>query len=166
VPEDEQSSMRRGSHRGVRGLPGILPFGPRRTLPAAFLLLLTTGCSDTVYVYKMYGGPVRPDAELAVVDLGEAMAVIVGPRKVDRSDYGQLSLLPGTYPMRWGCVYGVSVLVEPGGWAAAEASGEVLLEAGHRYTMHCDRTTGPGYETYQWLTDDTTGAVVTGTRKP
>lgn len=159
--------MRRGSNRGVLGLPGVLPSGPCRALLVTLLLLPTIGCSDTVHVYKMYGGPQRPDAELAIVTLGDSTtAAVVGERKVSRSNYSQLALRPGAYTIRWACLYGVSVMVEPSGWATGEASGEVLLEAGHRYTTHCDRTTGPGYETFQWLKDDTTGTVVAGARKP
>jgi hypothetical protein len=159
--------MRRGSNRGVLGLPGVIPSGPCRTVLAAFLLVLSTGCSDTVYLYKMYGGPVRPEAELAMVTLGDSTTfVVVGERKASRSDYGRLALLPGRYTIRWACLYGVSVLVEPSGWASGEGSGDVLLEAGHGYSTHCDRTTGPGYETFQWLKDDTTGTVVAGVRKP
>ena len=159
--------MHRGSNRGVLGLPGVLPSGPRRALLAAFLLHLATACSDTVYVYKMYGGPVRSDAELAIITLGDSTtAAVVDERKVSRSDYSELALLPGPYTIRWACLYGVSVMVEPSGWASGEGSAEVDLQAGHRYTTHCDRTTGPGYETFQWLKDDTTGLVVAGARKP
>ena len=77
-----------------------------------------------------------------------------------------MALLAGEYTIRWACLYGVSVMIEPSGWAGAEGSGEVRLEAGHHYTTHCDRTTGWGYETFQWLKDDTTGTVVAGARKP
>ncbi len=104
--------------------------------------------------------------EVATVSLGDAVGAMVGPRTVSRSDYGTLTLLPGTYAIRWGCIYGVSVMIEPTGFAGGEGSGEILLEAGHHYSMHCDRTTGYGYETFQWLKDDTTGQVVAGSRKP
>ena len=157
--------MRRDCIRGFLGFAGILPTSPCRAM-LVLSLSLAGGCADTVYVYKMYGGPERPASEIAIVDMGEAVAARVGQRNVDRSDYGQLSLLPGSYPIRWACVYGVSMLIEPSGWAAGEGAGEVLLQAGHRYSMHCDRTTGPGYETFQWLKDDTTGQVVAGVRKP
>ena len=158
--------MRRGSNRGVLGLAGTLPGSPCRAL-LVVLLFLPTACSDTVHVYKMYGGPVRPEAELAIVDLGDSTtAAVVGNRSVSRTNYGRLALLPGEYTIRWACLYGVSVMIEPSGWAGGEGSGEVRLEAGHHYTTHCDRTTGWGYETFQWLKDDTTGTVVAGARKP
>jgi hypothetical protein len=135
-------------------------------LLAAAAACVASCATSEVHVYKMYGGPPRPDAELAIVDIGDAMGVMVGTRKVARYDYSKIQLLPGTYPLYWECEYGVSVMIEPTGFATGSASADVELQAGHVYSLHCDRTTGYGYRTYQWIRDDTEGRIVAGQTKP
>jgi hypothetical protein len=125
-----------------------------------------TACSTPQYVYKMYGGSQRPDAEISVIDLGDAVGVKVGDRKVAHSDYSRIQLLPGTYPVYWECLYGVSVMIEPSGFATGARAADVELRAGHVYSLHCDRTTGYGYQTFQWVWDDTEDRLVAGRKKP
>jgi hypothetical protein len=146
--------------------------GPERgRCPAAAVALAAaanclTACSTPQYVYKMYGGSQRPDSEISVIDLGNAVGVRVGDRKVAHSDYSRIQLLPGAYPVYWECLYGVSVMIEPSGFATGARSADVELRAGHVYSLHCDRTTGYGYQTYQWVWDDTEGRLVAGRMKP
>lgn len=132
------------------------------------VVLALVGCATDgpENVYRIYGGPPRPDTELAVIVLGDAMEARIGPRKVAHSDYSRVQLLPGPVQVAWQCLYGVSVMIEPSGFATSEGSSTVDLKAGHVYSLHCDRTTGPGYQTYQWMRDDTAGEVVAGARKP
>jgi hypothetical protein len=135
------------------------------------MLAAATACAAScttaeVHVYKMYGGAGRPDADISVVDIGDAQGVMVGNRKVARYDYSKIQLLPGTYPLYWQCEYGVSVMIEPTGFATGSGSADVALQAGHVYSLHCDRTTGYGYQTYQWISDDTLGQIVAGQKKP
>ncbi len=128
--------------------------------------IISTSCSTTQYAYKMYGGPQRPDSELSAIDLHDAVGVMIGTRKVAHSDYSSVQLLPGTYPVYWECLYGVSVMIEPSGFATGARSADVELVAGHVYSLHCDRTTGYGYQMYQWISDDTEGRIVAGKVKP
>lgn len=123
-------------------------------------------CAGPEFVYKMYPGPVRPAAELAVIELADAGEARIGPRTVKRSDYARVHVLPGPWHLDWSCLYGVSVTIEPTGFAESASSADVDLEAGHVYSLHCDRTTGPGYETFQWVRDDTAGRIVGGRPKP
>lgn len=136
--------------------------------PVLLAVLALVGCATDGpgNVYKIYGGPPRPDTELAVIVLGDAMEARIGLRKVAHSDYSRVQLLPGPVQVAWQCLYGVSVMIEPSGFATSEGSSTVDLKAGHVYSLHCDRTTGPGYQTYQWMRDDTAGEVVAGARKP
>jgi hypothetical protein len=136
------------------------------TVIAAAAACMASCATPEVHVYKMYGGPPRPDAEVSIVDIGDAQGVMIGSRKVARYDYSRIQLLPGTYPLYWECEYGVSVMIEPTGFATGAASADVGLQAGHVYSLHCDRTTGYGYQTYQWIWDDTEGRIVAGQRKP
>lgn len=128
--------------------------------------VVSTSCSTTQYAYKLYGGPQRPVTELSVIELRDAVGVMIGTRKVAHVDYASVQLLPGTYPVRWECLYGVSVMIEPSGFATGARSADVELRAGHRYSLHCDRTTGYGYQMYQWIWDDTEGRIVAGQKKP
>jgi len=128
--------------------------------------IASTSCSTTQYTYKMYGGPQRPQSELSVIDLHDAVGVMIGTRKVAHSDYSIIQLLPGRYPVYWECLYGVSVMIEPSGFATGARSADVELLAGHVYSLHCDRTTGYGYRMYQWISDDTEGRIVAGQDKP
>ncbi len=114
----------------------------------------------------MYGGPARPEAELATLHLNRARAAMIDERRVARADYSRVQLLPGSHAIQWLCEYGVSVMIEPSGFATRTASATVELQAGHGYSLHCDRTTGHGYRTFQWILDDTTGLVVAGDKKP
>lgn len=133
---------------------------------AAAVACAASCASTDQHVYKMYGGAPRPDAELAVINIGDAMGVMVGSRKVSHFDYSSIQLLPGRYPTYWECEYGVSVMIEPSGFATGAQSAEVELQAGHVYSLHCDRTTGYGYRTYQWITDDTEHRMIAGQQKP
>ncbi len=128
--------------------------------------MLFTSCSTTPHAYKLYGGPQRADADISVIELHDAVGVMIGTRKVAQSDYSSVRLLPGTYPVYWECLYGVSVMIEPSGFATGARSADVELLAGHAYSLHCDRTTGYGYQMYQWISDDTEGRIVAGKKKP
>ncbi len=128
--------------------------------------LALAACSGTEHVYKSYGGPERPAAELATIVLNDAVEARIGDRKVSPVDYARVQVLPGLHQVDWQCLYGVSVMIEPSGFASAGASGRIQFAAGHTYSLHCDRTTGQGYTTYQWIKDDTTGEIVAGNRKP
>lgn len=125
------------------------------------------GCaSSNEYAYKLYGGAPRPDAEVATIRLADAAAARVDDRDVSQANYGYVKVLPGPHQLAWQCVYGVSVMIEPTGFATGEGSAGIELRAGHVYALRCDRTTGPGYETYQWIVDETAGQLVAGEKKP
>ena len=138
--------------------------GPILTL---VLTLVIAGCaSSNQYVYKLYGGTPRLDTEVATIRLADAAAAQVDDRNVSQANYGFVKVLPGPHHLAWQCVYGVSVMIEPTGFATGEGSAGIELQAGHVYALRCDRTTGPGYETYQWIVDETAGQLVAGEKKP
>jgi hypothetical protein len=142
-------------------------------IPTAGLILTLVvasaiaGCaSSSDYVYKLYGGALRPDAEVATIRLADAAAARVDDRNVSQANYGSVKVLPGAHHLAWECVYGVSVMIEPTGFATGQGSAGIELQAGHEYALRCDRTTGPGYETYQWIVDESVGRLVAGEKKP
>jgi len=141
-----------------------------RILSHAMLLgILLAACAtgpEPVHSYKLYTGPVRPLAELAVVQLGDAYDTEFNGRPVSRRDWSEVHLLPGEHTIRWQAEFGVSVMIEPSGFASRGREAGVQLEAGKVYRLRADRTTGPGYRTYLWIQEASTGAVVAGTRKP
>lgn len=135
-------------------------------LLASMLGLLWSCASTDDIVYKLYPGPERPATEIVTLKLGNASEVIIDGMKVDRSDYGSVTLLPGRHLIRWNTWFGVSVLVEPSGFATRTAGHGVELKAGHVYILKADRTTGHGYRTYLWIEDADSGEVIAGTKKP
>lgn len=155
---------------GRYGHPGPTYAFSRASLYRGVIAGITTcavlGCASsptsTEYVYKLYGGPVQSEHELAIVNLNDAVRATIGERNVARTDYSRAQVLPGAYPVNWVCVHGASVLVEPSGFISATASADVELQGGHVYSLHCARTYGRGYRTYQWMVDDTAGVIVAG----
>jgi len=147
-----------------------LAISERRTSRAATRLLaavivLLAACSTQDYVYRMYGGPERPETEVASLKLGDAMGAWVDGREIAHSDYSTVKLAPGSHRIEWACEYWVSVMIEPSGFGYSNASDELELKAGHVYVLRCDRTTGPGYQTFEWIFDETDGEVVAGNAK-
>jgi len=129
------------------------------------LLLLACAALPDV-PYKLYPGPVRPDSDLAIVRLGDADAAKFDDRIASRGDWSEVLLLPGEHLIEWQTEFGVSVLVEPSGFAMGGNEAKVMLLAGHVYTLRADRTTGPGYRMFFWIRDETTQQVVAGEAKP
>jgi hypothetical protein len=135
-------------------------------LLASTLGLLWSCASTDDIVYKLYPGPERPDTEIVTLRLGSASELIIDGMKVDRSDYGSVTLLPGPHEIRWSTWFGVSVLVDPSGFATRESEQVVVLKTGHTYILKADRTHGHGYRTYLWIEDTSSGEVIAGTKKP
>ena len=143
----------------------------RQKLLLLFLLASTLGllwgCASTDdIVYKLYPGIERPDTEIVTLQLGSASEAIIDGMKVDRSNYGTVTLLPGPHEIRWNTWFGVSVLVDSSGFATRESEQVVELKAGHTYILKADRTYGRGYRTYLWIEDTSSGEVIAGTKKP
>ncbi len=142
----------------------------------AVLALLGTAAScatPPTAVYQGYLGTPRSPAELSVVHLGDADRVRIDdlrPGYPDlhlwRGDFAAVQLLPGEYLIEWSHVFGVSVLIDPSGFAGYERRHTVALEAGHAYRLRADRTTGPGYRVFFWIEDEASGQVIAGQRKP
>jgi hypothetical protein len=139
-----------------------------RTLGLTVLLIVAVGACASLpdASYKIYPGPVRPTAEIAVVRLGDVGAAEFDGRRAFRRDWSEVHLPPGEHTIRWQTEFGVSVLVEPSGFATGGDEATVNLVAGHTYTLRSDRTTGPGYRMYFWIWDDTAQNTVAGTPKP
>jgi hypothetical protein len=127
------------------------------------------GCaarSSETFAYKRYPGPLRPASELAIVRLGDAQAVEIDGRTVLHADWTEVHLLPGTHDIRWQTEFGVSVTIEPSGFATGVKETRVELAAGQVYVLRSDRTTGPGYRMYFWIEEAVGGRVVAGKPKP
>jgi hypothetical protein len=138
-----------------------------RLAPVALGLLLLSACSPgPAYVYKLYPGPARDPLEISVVHLGTVQAARFDGLTAARSDWSEVHLLPGEHLIEWGTEFGVSVMIEPSGFATGGRKENVTLEPGHSYTLKADRTTGPGYRMFFWIEDDTTGQILAGVRKP
>lgn len=119
------------------------------------------------YVYKLYPGPVQPDSKVVTLEFGSGIyEVTIDGMKVKRSDYKVIKLKPGEHVIQWEATFLVSVLIDADGIAHDATTNTVQMKAGHTYTLHKDRTTGYGYETYLWMTDETTGETVAGEKMP
>lgn len=151
----------------------IPSFGaPRRVLSTLMMLALVTlptACTSgpkVTQAYKLYPGPVRPAAGFAIVRMGDAGGAEFDGRGVSASDWTEVHLLPGAHRIRWHTEFGVSAMVDPAMFVTGGDEASVTLEPGHVYSLRADRTTGPGYRMFFWITDDTTRKVVAGTPKP
>jgi hypothetical protein len=133
------------------------------------LFLFFSGCaaSSPKETYRAYYDAEPPESELATLDLGAAYeAIIDDSYYVSQEKYGNVKLPAGVHRIRWNTVFGVSVMVEPAGYAGFEIFSDVTLEAGHTYRIFADRTTGIGYKVYYWIKDMTSGRIVCGEKKP
>jgi hypothetical protein len=133
------------------------------------LLLIFSGCAanNPKEVYRAYYGVEPLEGELATLDPGAAYEMIIDDRYyVSRGKYGTVKLPAGTHRIWWATSFGVSVMVEPSGYASFGIISNVSLEAGHTYKLCADRTTGHGYRVYHWVEDMTTGRIVYGEKKP
>ncbi len=134
---------------GLTGLLAACASGPRET-----------------QTYKLYPGPARPPTELAIVRMGDAQRAEFDGRVANGMDWTEIHLLPGEHRIRWQTEFGVSVMIEPGGFATGGNEALVTLAAGHIYTLKADRTTGPGYRMFFWIQDETSGESIAGKPKP
>lgn len=143
---------------------------PLRTLlSCSALCVWLAACAGTpqeTFAYKLYPGPARPAAELAIVRLGDAQEALFDGRPVGQGDWSEAHLLPGRHRIEWQSEFGASVMVEPSGSVTGGEAVEVDLVAGRTYVLRADRTTGYGYRLYFWIEDAATGAVVAGEPKP
>jgi len=142
---------------------------PRRLLVVLGLTALLAACASgprETHVYKLYPGSARPAAALAIVRLGDAGRAEFDGRPASSRDWTEVHLLPGEHRIRWQSEFGVSVMIEPSGFATGGNEAAVTLVAGHVYTLRADRTTGTGYRIYLWIRDETSGDVIAGKPKP
>jgi hypothetical protein len=133
------------------------------------LFSILLGCADVSSkgVYRGYSGVEPAESEFAVLDLGTAdEAIIDDTYHVSRRKYSTAKLLAGVHKIKWTASFGVSVLIEPSGYAAFGVISNVNFEAGHVYKFSQDRTTGRGYKVFFWIEDMTSGKIVWGTKKP
>jgi hypothetical protein len=130
-------------------------------------LLFLSGCAThDGTVYKLYPGQGKPQSEVATLELFNASSAVIDGLHVSHGDYAKVHLLPGLHHIKWTSVHGVSVLIEPSGFAQQDSQSDIILEAGHTYRLRSDRTTGPGYSIYHWIEDITTDNVIAGHKKP
>ena len=109
------------------------------------LCLLLSACAgkpEVPLAYKLYPGPVRPVAELAIVRLGDAQYVEVDGRATSHADWTEVHLLPGEHEIEWQTEFGVSMMIEPSGLATGGDRVEATLRAGHVYVLRADRPRG------------------------
>ena len=132
-------------------------------------LLIISGCAahNPKEIYRAYYGVVPSEGELATLEMGAAHEIVIDERYyVSGGKYGTVKLPAGAHRIWWATGFGVSVMVEPSGYAAFGMVSDVSLEAGHVYRFCADRTTGHGYRVYTWIEDRTTGRIVYGEKKP
>ncbi len=135
----------------------------------SIILLIFLGCAANhpKEVYRGYYGSEPPASSLAELDLGAAYEAIIDDMfYVSQTKHGSVTLLAGVHRIKWAVVFGVSVMVDARGYAAYETVSNIKLEAGHRYKLLADRTTGHGYKVFFWIEDITTGEIVSGEKKP
>jgi len=125
-----------------------------------FLVLLSGCATPESVVYKLYPGPNRPDSGVATLELYNASSAVIDGFRVSRGDYSKVHLLPGKHYVTWTSVHGVSVLVEPSGFAQGGSQHLITMEEGHTYRLRSSRTTGPGYVIDHWIEDRTKGSVI------
>ena len=106
--------------------------------------------------YKLYPGPVRPAAELAIVKPFESRDLIVDGIMVGRDDWSEVLLLPGRHQIE-----------EYGNRGGADAQAGTALEAdlaaGNTYVFH---HTGKGGQVWLWIEDGGDRSVVAGDKMP
>ena len=142
---------------------------PCRVLVVLGLTALLATCASgprETHAYKLYPGPTRPAAELAIVRMGDAGRAEFDGRAASSRDWTEVHLLPGEHKIRWQSEFGVSVMIEPSGFATGGNAARVTLAAGHIYSLRADRTTGRGYRIYLWIRDETTRETIAGEPKP
>ena len=133
------------------------------------LFSILTGCAagPSKEFYRGYFGIEPSENELATLDLGSAYEAIIDDMYyISRGKYSAVKLVAGAHRIKWATSFGVSVMVEPRGYAAFDIISNVNIEAGHIYKLSADRTTGHGYKVYCWIEDMTTGKIVWGEKKP
>jgi len=132
-------------------------------------LLIISGCAgnNPKGVYCAHYGAEPSEGELATLEMGAAHEIVIDDRYyVSGGKFGTVKLPAGAHQIWWATGFGVSVMVEPSGYAAFGMVSDVSLEAGHVYKFCADRTTGHGYRVYTWIEDRTTGRIVYGEKKP
>jgi len=132
---------------------------------AALLAACASGPGET-HAYKLYPGPARPATSLAIVRMGDAGRAEFDGRAASARDWTEVHLLPGEHQIRWQSLFGVSVMIEPSGFATGGNEAPVTLAAGHVYSLRADRTKGSGYRIYLWIRDETTGEIIAGEAMP
>lgn len=140
-----------------------------KVVPVFLLAAFLAGCahnSPAVWSYKLYPGPTRPAAELAILRLDANFALRVDGYMVAGTDWNEVLLLPGRHEVDCIVTYGASVMVEAGGIGQASAHLEADLAAGHAYVIRYKRTYGQGYQVWGWIEDVADGSVVTGRKMP
>ena len=96
--------------------------------PPLLSVLLVVSCAGEEFTYKLYPGPRRSGADLAIIGFGEsASSIRIEGMLVDRGDYGRVELFPGSYT--------VSILVYRTDQDPVEGVARLDLVAGKRLTI-------------------------------
>lgn len=146
-------------------------------LSVGLSLLVFSGCAFKVTpinhskaVYKVYGGPEKTPGEVSTILLVGGWSdrhdyvdwIIVEKTRVDQKKYGQITVLPGNYIIKWGRKFNISPMIKISGTENRSWSTSITFKPGHTYTIHSDRTIGQGYILYSWITDDTLNKTIWG----
>jgi len=122
-------------------------------------------------VYKAYSDPEKTPKEVAtiqmvgktdIVDYVDWIAIDENTR-IDHKKYVEITIIPGTYLIKWGRKFPISPMIKASGSEVRSWSANINFEAGHIYTIHANRTVGQGYIIYSWITDDTQNITIWGT---
>ena len=88
--------------------------------------------------------------------------IAIDDLRIDHDNYGEVRVAPGSYRIEWERKFNISAMINPSGSHTQNWRTDLLLEAGHIYTVHAKRTIGQGYQIYSWITDDTVDEVIWG----
>lgn len=120
-------------------------------------------------IYKAYSGPEKTPGEITtILMVGKTYSadyidwVIVENTRIDHEKYGEITILPGSYKIKWGRTFFMSPMIKASGSEKRSWRTTISFEAGHTYTIHANRTVGPGYILYSWITDDSLNKILWG----
>lgn len=131
--------------------------------PTTILLLVVatfTGCISPPErrAYQVHPGPPLPDAEVAVVMLGDAAVARFDGLTAVRGDWTEVRLRPGPHRIEWATdVPEASSPLADLAWLSHAMRFEAVLEAGHTYSLRnasdsglLDETTARPVPTQPW----------------
>ncbi len=127
-----------------------------------FALALTACAEKGENVYRTWVGPDRSNMAIVTLQLGpDVKDVTIRERKLPRSEYGTILLVPGKYTLHERDDANIGIVIRPilVDASKARARGELIL--GHTYVLHAGKSDG---KRALWIEDARNGEVFIDTR--